>query len=126
MERDSEVVIGLNLPESYGESGSSTKLNESIKDSKNAKKRKCEEPINESKRPNSDFQNQDRQLKLELMKVEIYHRRLQCLKLERELNLTPSEITSDLVPVRDRRTTYPETTTDINSEILIEVLELEN
>lgn len=97
-----------------------------LKIQKMQKKRKCEEPKNERKRPNSDFQNQDRQLKLELMKVEIYHRRLQCLKLERELNLTPSEITSDLVPVRDRRTTYPETTTDINSEILIEVLELEN
>lgn len=36
--------------------------------------------------------------KNELMNIEIYYRRLKCLKLERELSLPPSSITADIAP----------------------------
>lgn len=43
-----------------------------------------------------DYESKEKRLRLELLEVDIYHRKLQCLKLERELNLERSKFTENI------------------------------
>ncbi|XP_049306219.1 uncharacterized protein LOC125777788 [Bactrocera dorsalis] len=97
LESDSAVVDGLNLPESYGNS-------ENLPSAENDSRISISEetianpPLNPRKRKRStkfpsETLDREKKCRLELLEVEVYYRKLQCLKLERELLLPPSAIT---------------------------------
>ena len=96
IQKDSVILDGLNLPESHEEivteiADVEVMINENSPKENRQKRRKLSQPP----RP-SDDNTEITKLKIELLKVEIYHRKLQSLKLERELGLLPSAITSDI------------------------------
>ena len=107
LERDSVVLDGLNLPES---NVGSVSILESVERStekdvpiitscilektpthNTRKRRKLSHPSSSS---SSEGQSEMTEMKLELLRVETYYRRLKALKLERELGIPPSPITS--------------------------------
>ncbi|XP_049302136.1 uncharacterized protein LOC125775520 [Bactrocera dorsalis] len=100
LESDSAVVDGLNLPESYGNS-------ENLPSAENDSRISISEetianpPLNPRKRKRStkfpsETLDREKKCRMELLEVEVYYRKLQCLKLERELLLPLSAITQGI------------------------------
>lgn len=105
LEKDSPQVCGLGLPESQqadnqeSHSSLSTGIeNEELANVSTASGTGVLPASKSSRRKRASgssrhFDDHEKRLKLELLKVEVYHRKLQCLKLERDLQLPPSEFT---------------------------------
>ncbi|XP_017470631.1 PREDICTED: uncharacterized protein LOC108362239 [Rhagoletis zephyria] len=115
LESDSAVVDGLNLPESYG---NSENLPSAECDSRVSmtEETPANPPPNPRKRKSStkfpsETLDREKKCRLELLEVEVYYRKLQCLKLERELQLPPSAITREIAAAA---------TEDISRSLLIE------
>lgn len=103
LERDSVVLDGLNLPESNVGSVSilesverSTEKDVPIITSCILEKTPTHNTCKRRKlsHPSSSSSSEMTEMKLELLRVETYYRRLKALKLERELGIPPSPITS--------------------------------
>lgn len=109
LEKDSYVLDGLDLTESYEDvlaakmpeeqaASQPTALPEEntseAADETNIHRKRRNLTISSSIAKSRSSEMED--LKMELLKVEIYHRKLQALKLERELGIAPSCITKEV------------------------------
>lgn len=96
--RDSPLIDGLDLPESGQVEVLPTvtvapEIAAPQASNINANRKRSAQPSTAS------FETKEKKLRLEMMEIEIYHRKLQCLKLERELNLNTSIYTRNITPL---------------------------
>ncbi|XP_073828452.1 uncharacterized protein [Musca autumnalis] len=102
---DAVVVEGLNLPESYTVSPTD---DAPTVPTQNSHKRKSS-----TKFPNETM-DREKKLRLELLQVEVYYRKLQCIELERKLQLPTSALTRDIA------TQETVTVTEISESIVLD------
>lgn len=98
----SSVVDGLGLPETGKESEGSGSTEEPTQDASLGVANQPAETVKKAERPrkrksDNDHQDEHKKIKLELLKTELYYRKLKCLKLEKELGLPVSKVTSDVI-----------------------------
>ncbi|XP_050340601.1 uncharacterized protein LOC126767024 [Bactrocera neohumeralis] len=100
LESESAVVDGLKLPESYGNSENLPSVENDSRISI-SEETIANPPLNPRKTKRStkfpsETLDREKKCRMELLEVEVYYRKLQCLKLERELLLPPSAITLEI------------------------------